>query len=100
MNYNGESSLSDPLTVYSCVAPSQPLKPVRLGGTSVSIDIGWSAPSDDGGCPISGYRLFRDDGNSGPISTEVDSSNIENKPYLNRYTVNLASTDTGLIFRF
>jgi hypothetical protein len=82
------------------VAPSQPNKPTRLGGTSTSIDIGWSAPSDDGGCPISSYRLFRDDGNSGSINTEVDSTNIENKPYLNRYTVSLPSNDTGLIFRF
>ena len=80
--------------------PSQPMIPVRLSGTATDIELGWSAPTDDGGCPITGYKIFRDDGAGGLISIEVDPSSVENKPYLNSYIVTLGSNYTGDVFRF
>jgi hypothetical protein len=88
------------LTTYSCVTPSQPKVPYRIDGTATDITLGWSAPSSDGGCYITGYRLFRDDGASGTITTEVDAASINDKPYLTSYTVTLTAADTGNLFRF
>jgi hypothetical protein len=39
----------------------------------MTITLGWSAPTDNGGCPLLGYKLFRDSGSGGAISTEVDA---------------------------
>lgn len=41
-----------------------------------------------------------DDGNNGPITTDIDPANVHNKPYLNRYTITLTGSDTGKVFRF
>ena len=80
VNFNGNSEYSDPLEVYACNYPSQPSPPVRIDGTKVSITLGWEQPKDDGGCPITGFRLFRDDGVGGTISTEVDPALINDIP--------------------
>lgn len=83
VNFNGESTSSDPLIVYSCIAPASPNAPFRIDGTATTITLQWTAPKYDGGCPLQGYKLFRDLGSGGAISTEVDPLSINNKPYLN-----------------
>jgi hypothetical protein len=59
----------------------------------------WNAPTFTGGCPILTYALFSDYGVSGVSFVEVDRDNINNKPYLNVYTVsNLVNT--GATYNF
>jgi hypothetical protein len=36
--------------------------------------VSWSDPSDDGGCPITGFAVYVDDGNLGSFS-EVNVAN-------------------------
>lgn len=101
VNFNGESVKSDALSTYSCIAPSQPKKVVRADGTTTSILLSWSSPSDDGGCPIQGYKLYRDQGDlTSEVTIPVDPSYFENKPFLNSYNVLLTPTDTGKTYRF
>ena len=62
MNVNGESPLSNVLTVYIGTEPVAPLIPVeeaisRLGSGSLAIQIGWKVP-ENGGAPITGYQLW------------------------------------------
>lgn len=93
--------MSDPLATYACVAPAQPKKPERKDGTKQSILLTWSAPSDDGGCPILGYKLYRDSGS--PLSTvtvQVDPADFVGKPFLNQHDVALTLADTGKLYRF
>ncbi len=52
VNFNGESVLSDALSTFACIAPSQPKKPERKDGTKTSIHLVWTPPADDGGCPV------------------------------------------------
>jgi hypothetical protein len=50
----------------------------------------WNAPKDDGGCPITGYAVFRNDGEGGLPTIEVNTdqdSNIRDKPTLRSVTV-------------
>jgi hypothetical protein len=100
INFNGESAQSDALEVYACEFPAQPDPPERISGSKTSLLLGWSQVADNGGCPITGYRLFRDDGDSGSISTEVAPSAIRDRPTLTQYDVAFAEADTGKQYRF
>ena len=46
----------------SSVAPSSPISLTTSPQSSTEIDLNWSAPSNNGGLPISGYNIERDDG--------------------------------------
>lgn len=74
INFNGESEKSDNLLVYACQAPTQPEVPIRKVGTLTTVTIGWVPPTDDGGCPILGYKLLTDGGSGGTLSTEVNTA--------------------------
>jgi len=64
----------------------------------------WQEPSDNGGCSIQGYAVYRNDGKDGLINTEVNTNldtNIRDRPSLNAMSVTyfpLASV--GSIFAF
>ena len=66
----------------------------------------WSAPNNDGGCPITSYALFRDDGASGNPTIEINSDNdvnVRDKPTLRTVIVsNFAdpASDLGKEFAF
>lgn len=100
LNFNGESVPSDVLEVYACNFPAQPDRPQRISGTKTSLLLGWAQVDDNGGCPITGYRLYRDDGDSSSIAIEVDPSEINNKPTLTQHNIAFDSSQTGLFFRF
>jgi titin len=87
VNFNGNSQESDPLSVHACVAPSAPPAPERVTGTSTSITLSWTPPTDNGGCLLTGFKLFRNSGAglNDPITTEVDPSSVGSRPALNEY---------------
>jgi hypothetical protein len=99
-NFNGESDLSDPLDVYACVAPGTPQQPYRISGSKTSLTLGWSLVSDTGGCTVTGFQLFRNDGESGAIDIEVDPVEINDKPTLTEHEVTFSTADTGKSFKF
>lgn len=62
LNFNGASANSSIYTYNSCLPPSGLVAPWRTDSTTSSISLQWSEPLHDGGCPITGYAVFRDDG--------------------------------------
>jgi hypothetical protein len=60
----------------------------------------WQIPQDNGGCNLTGFNLFRDDGNAGSISIEVAPSDINNKPSLTSHLLQFTATETGKQFKF
>ncbi len=70
----------------------------------VSVDethftIEWDLPRSNGGCPITGYAIYRDNGLGGFIITPVDVASVEDNPYLFKHTATIAGSETGKTFR-
>jgi hypothetical protein len=62
--------------------------------------IGWSAPLNNGGCPIVSYQLFMDDGLGGAI-VEIDAASVNNIPSLRSHAItSFVGGDISNTFRF
>ena len=55
----------------------------------------WSPPSILGGCPVTSYVLLRDDGNGSEVNIKIDPDQVQNRPYLFLYEVQLHQNLTG-----
>jgi hypothetical protein len=69
----GESERSAILETRSCGLPSAPDPPTRLSWTDVpaALTVQWTAPAEDNGCPIQGYRLYIDNDLDGVTDGEI-----------------------------
>jgi len=71
VNYNGEGAPSPLVSLRSCVPPAGVVAPALVRSTEVAVTLRWVQPLDSGGCEITGYKLYHDDGAEGPITTAV-----------------------------
>ena len=55
-NAAGDSGYSDSVTAKPCTAPSKPAAPSLTSGDQ-KLTASWSAPSNNGGCDITGYKV-------------------------------------------
>jgi len=98
-NFNGAGTSSETVELYSCVLPSQFSAPYRIGSSATSLEIGWTPPEDSGGCAITGYAVFKDDGTGAGTFEEANSVNdpaVRNQPGLNSMTITtFDAEDTG-----
>jgi hypothetical protein len=74
LNYNGAGPASAVFEANACQPPSGQGAPFRLATSVTTITVGWLAPLDDGGCPITGFALYRDAADGATPTTEVNSS--------------------------
>jgi hypothetical protein len=91
---------SDILQVYSCLQPAIPSAPTRVKGSRTSLTLQWLPPSSNGGCNITGYSLYSNDGLNGLIQTEVNAAQLANKPSVLQTQVLFLSSDTASTFKF
>jgi hypothetical protein len=98
INFNGESDPSPDAVFSACTTPSGLSQPVASATTQTTVLLTWTAPVSNGGCSITGYVLYVDDGTgtSGTF-TATDTTTIANKPYLRSDTVTLSPS--GSTFR-
>ena len=102
-NFNGWGPQSDIGAFYTCVRPSGLRIPTITATTSDSMTLTWEAPSDDGGCPIVGYAVFRDDGVSQNPTIEINSDNdaeVRGKPTLRTLVADFDPADLGTKYTF
>ena len=104
LNFNGASPLSSEFTFNACLAPSSLHAPYRLASTTSSITVGWTEALDDGGCPVTGYALFRDLADESAPSVEVNSASeaaLRSVPTARELVVtNFAASSEGKFVRF
>lgn len=82
VNFNGEGMMSDPAVITSCIVPSGVMAPKLVISTSNSVGLRWSQPLSNGGCSITSYAVFRDNGDNGDFSYNMEPLVIGNNPYL------------------
>jgi hypothetical protein len=90
------------MTTWSCETPTAPSAPTWITSSATSIEIEWNPPTDDGGCPVVEYRVFRDAGDTNsPVATQVNVAQLSGINYINEITVTeFPSQSLGLRFRF
>lgn len=103
VGFNGAGPESAIYSYYSCIPPSGFDAPTGVG-SSTSIVISWTEPRSNGGCPITGYAIFRNEGDGSSATTEVNSNNdsqIRNNPSLRSATITyFPSSSIGKTFLF
>jgi len=104
LNFNGRSNPSTIFVFNACVAPSVIASPTLVNASTNAITIAWTEPQHNGGCPLTGFAVFRDDGNGGEVSIEVntdDDLDVRGNSVLKQVTAtNFQAGDEGLYFRF
>ena len=92
MNYNGLSVPSAPTSFYVCTAPTYFSRPVVESQTSAGLLLRWEPPRELGGCRVTGYAVFRDEGavasaaTGAGITVELNSAadpSVRDRPSLN-----------------
>lgn len=86
-NYNEASDPSSTEAFFACIAPSGFSAPYLIDSslTDETMTIGWTVPTQDGGCPITGYAVYMDDGTGSSIYSEVNTASdpaVRDKPWL------------------
>lgn len=102
LNYNGRSDFSEAEAFYACTSPSGFVRPLITEQLGSSITIQWETPSDTGGCRVTSYIVYRNDGGLGLITTEVNTDNeslVRDRPSLNSFKItNFPSDSQGNTF--
>lgn len=84
--------------------PTSFAAPYRTGSGASSIDIAWVPPDDTGGCVVTGYAVFKDDGAGTSTFGEANVANdlsIRDQPGLNSASItDFVTSDVGLDFVF
>ena len=104
LNYNGRSPVSDTFTFNVCTQPKGMQTPFKISSQPDSLVLGWDDPIDNGGCPITGYAIFRDDSIGGDVDVEINEAEdplIRDNPILKQATVtNFPANTVGNFFRY
>ena len=102
MNENGYSNESDFITYYACEVPTDLAAPAYSSSDkdTKQITLDWATPESNGGCPVLGYELYRNNGENDDVVTRIDSLDNTN-PSLSSHTIDLSSYGVvGRIYRF
>jgi hypothetical protein len=87
--------------VFACAVPSPLAKPVETATTADRIQVEWSQPENNGGCPILQYSVHVDDGESGDFR-EANAENdqqIRWKPSLRSMEIMRTAYNVGKTYR-
>lgn len=90
LNFNGAGELSQEVTFYSCLPPTDILPPQYVSSTETTLYFSWSEPQQLNGCPIQGFNLNILDG-----LTEA-SSFVE--PHINTFEIMNQNADDAKLY--
>lgn len=64
VNIIGESSRTSSQPIITATIPGKPSTPILISQGKTSLNIGWNNPTNNGGTPLTGYRIEMDSGTS------------------------------------
>ena len=103
VNFNGISAASEVAEYFACTAPTDFNQPIIINQSSALFAITWDPPNDAGGCRITSYIVYRNDGLIGAVDTEVNEDNdsaVREKPSLSSFTItDFPANSEGNTFR-
>lgn len=99
VDVNGQGSDSAVYSFISCVAPTGLELPTITATTETTFTASWCPPANEGGCGLTGYKLWMDNGAGSAIDIPVDEVTIANNPNLFEHTATLAGNYTGSTIR-
>ena len=85
-NFNKQGPSASPAMFTACIAPAGLESPSVQATTQTSITLVWTSPVDNGGCAITGFHLYMDDGQGDTLGL-IDDIAVSGKPYLVGHTV-------------
>lgn len=99
LNFNGAGEFSATTTLYSCLPPAD-ISPVRfVSATETELTFTWSEARLLNGCPLIKTVLHIDDGQSEPITQDVEphtnTYSIQNFGILKEYTLHVEAFTAG-----
>jgi hypothetical protein len=74
-SHNGEGTRSAAFEFWSCILSTGFAAPTRTGSSALTMALTWTTPTDTGGCAITGYAVFMDDGTGSGTFSEVNTAN-------------------------
>ena len=83
---NGRGTESPIVEQISCIEPAEMQLPILESVSKTTYTLSWSLPLFVGGCPITGFGIFRDDGNNGPLDIEVDKDQLDGRSDVLQHT--------------
>jgi titin len=92
-NIVGDSVNSATVAVMAATLPGAPGQPTRKESSETSVAIAWTAPTDDGGTPITDYQVLWDSGLGGAFVSL--GSSINSLEFTPSYTL-----VTGYTYKF
>jgi titin len=94
LTFNGESDNSTTFTTYACSSPSGMSVPSVNSVSLTSVTISWTPPSSQGGCSLTGYAVYLDDGSGFAEVNSANDATVRNKPELRTLTITSLGTAT------
>ena len=94
---NGLGIESNVVEQIACIQPEDMALPVLDAVTRTTFTLSWQLPAFIGGCRISGFAIYRDDGNNGDMNIPVDAAVLADRSDILQHTATLTGF-TGVSF--
>ena len=99
IDVNGVGQFSTPVALRACKPPETLAQPEILSISKTEFEMGWEDPLIFGGCPVTSFQLYRDDGELGEVSIPIDPDEVALRTDRYKFTVVLDETFTGKSMR-
>lgn len=104
IDFNGEGTRSSDLVIYACDAPSGVPRPTLVSSSTNNILIKWDTVADTGGCPLTKFIVYRDNGDYAEATVEViesGASTFDLGPSIHQVDVtSFPASSEGKTFKF